>query len=165
MTVTVGLAHSAFVAIAKSELYPLSIEDLPDYSIDALEAQWSGGDLLLQICADDQLAIAHAQHELIKGARPFADVHWVQQGFVQHRPNGGTPRNLMGQVDGTDNPKPESLEFSSAVWNNGKEFAWFANGSVLAFRRIRMQLETWEKLSPTTQESVIGRKRTNDVVV
>jgi dye decolorizing peroxidase len=161
LTVTVGLGHAVFVAIAKPELYPLSIKDLPGYSIDALESKWSGGDFVLQICADDQFAISHAQNELIKGAKPFADVHWIQQGFVQHRPNGETPRNLMGQLDGTDNPQPNSKDFSSVVWNDGKDFEWFANGTVLAFRRIRMQLETWEKLSPGAQETVIGRNRTN----
>lgn len=161
LTVTVGLAHSTFKLIGREDMYPLPIVDLPPYSIDALEPQWVGGDCILQICSDDKLALAHAQRELIKTAAPFASVAWIQQGFMQHLPGEKTPRNLMGQVDGTDNPKLGSTDFREVVWNKGTRHAWFANGTTLAFRRIRMQLETWEKLSPDAQENVIGRKRSN----
>ena len=38
-------------------------------TIDRLEERWSDGDLLLQICADDRLAVSHAQRVLLKAAR------------------------------------------------------------------------------------------------
>lgn len=164
LTVTVGLGFEAFNRAGVPYEYPVIARELPAYkTIDALEPQWVGGDLLLQVCADDALSVSHAVRELIKDAAPFADVRWIQKGFAPHAGvnAGETPRNLMGQVDGTDNPSLNGAEFSSVVFSNGERHPWFANGSTFVLRRIRMQLDTWEKLSPEMQEKVIGRNRKN----
>jgi dye decolorizing peroxidase len=89
----------------------------------------------------------------------FASVRWTQQGFSNAQgvvPGGVRQRNLMGQVDGTDNPALGSDDFDNLVWiNDGPE--WIRGGTILVLRRIAMQLNTWDKLGRTDKEQVIGR--------
>jgi dye decolorizing peroxidase len=163
LTVTVGLGFEPFNRVGKPYEFPVIAREIPPYKIDALVSAWTGGDLFLQVCAEDSLIVAHAVRELIKDAAPFASVSWMHQGFTSHAGvnEGATPRNLMGQVDGTRNPRPDAAEFSRVVWNDGERHPWFKNGTTLAFRKIRMELRTWEQLDPLDQEKVIGRNRRN----
>lgn len=163
LTVTVGLGYGAFAKSNVEQQWPIPVRDLPAYSIDQLEPEWCGGDLLLQVCADDALSVSHAVRELIKDAAPFASVRWLQNGFAPHAGvnPGQTPRNLMGQVDGTDNPAAEAIDFETTVWDTGELHPWMKGGSTFVLRRIRMNLNTWEKLKPADQEKVIGRNRRN----
>ncbi|MFI5953024.1 Dyp-type peroxidase [Cryptosporangium sp. NPDC051539] len=145
LTVTFGFGPGLFRAAGRTP----QVEDLPAFPIDRLQPRWTGGDLLLQVCADDATAVAHAQRMLIKDARPFAAVRWVQRGFRRGRgveAEGATHRNLMGQLDGTANTKTTE----AAVWTG--------NSTTLALRRIRMEIETWDKLSRPDKELAIGRK-------
>lgn len=148
LTVTFGFGPGLYrVAGGKSP-----VADLPAFTIDRLEKRWSGGDLLVQICADDPLTVAHTQRMLIKDARPFAAVRWVQQGF-RRSPGVQAPehtqRNLLGQLDGTANPR--GAEIDPAVWN--------ADGSTqLVVRRVRAEIEKWDLLAVADKESATGRR-------
>jgi len=145
LTVTVGFGPGLYAAAG---LEP-PVTALPKFPIDRLETRWTGGDLLLQVCADDPTTVAHAQRMLIKDARPFGAVRWVQRGFRRGRgveADGATHRNLMGQLDGTVNPKPDN----PAVWS--------ADATTMVLRRIRMEIESWDKLSRTDKELVTGRR-------
>ncbi|MFG1608075.1 Dyp-type peroxidase [Actinoplanes sp. NPDC049265] len=128
------------------------VADLPAFAIDRLERRWSGGDLLLQICADDPLTVTHAQRMLIKDTRPFGAVRWVQTGF-RRSPGVQAPehtqRNVMGQLDGTANPRGAVMD--DAVWNPD-------NSTTLVLRRIRAEIEKWDLLSVTDKELSVGRK-------
>lgn len=148
LTITFGFGPGLYRAAGQ----PSPVRDLPRFSIDRLEARWSGGDLLLQICADDQLTVTHAQRMLIKDARPFAAVRWVQTGFRRspgmHEP-GFTQRNVLGQLDGTANPTGAVLD--TAVWA--------PDGSTqLVVRRIRAEMEKWDLLSVPDKENAVGRR-------
>ncbi|MDG4766755.1 Dyp-type peroxidase [Solwaraspora sp. WMMD406] len=160
LTVTFGFGPRLYAVAGLADRRPPSVADLPAFAIDRLEPRWSGGDLLLQICADDPITVAHTQRMLIKDARPFASVRWVQQGFrrgrgVEHEAH--TQRNIMGQIDGTGNPKPDTAAFDTAVWvADGPE--WHRDGSTLVVRRIRTEMETWDKLGRVDKEQVIGRR-------
>jgi dye decolorizing peroxidase len=63
----------------------------------------------------------------------------------------------MGQVDGTANPKLGTDDFDQVVWIEGGP-AWVQGGTQLVFRRIAMQLNTWDQLGAPAKEEVIGRK-------
>jgi dye decolorizing peroxidase len=102
------------------------------------------------------MAVAHAVRVLTKDARPFAAARWVQHGFLPTAQ--GTPRNLMGQVDGTANPV--GGEFDAAVWaTSGPE--WHVGGTTLVLRRIRMDLDGWDLMGRPEREQVIGRRLDN----
>ncbi|SHN43053.1 Dyp-type peroxidase [Cryptosporangium aurantiacum] len=160
LTVTFGFGPGLYEAAGLAARRPASAVDLPAFAIDRLQARWSGGDLLLQICADDATTVAHAQRMLIKDARPFAAVRWVQRGFRRGRgveSDGATHRNLMGQLDGTVNPVVGSPSYDPAVWVRDGP-VWLKDSTTLVLRRIRMEIETWDKLSRTDKELAVGRK-------
>lgn len=162
LTVTFGLAHAAFVRGGVESKWPFNATAIPAYAIDRLEPQWTGGDLFMQVCANDAMTVSHAVRELIKDARPFADVAWVQSGSmpgVGINP-GETPRNHMGFKDGTGNPVPGTAIFDTTVWNDGREQAWFAGGSAVAVRRIRIDMDRWERVVPKEMEAAFGRHLT-----
>ncbi|MDT0156473.1 Dyp-type peroxidase [Microbacterium sp. ARD32] len=130
---------------------------LPSFGIDRLRAEFTGGDLLIQVAADDPLSVAHTARMLLKDARAFATVRWVQHGFRRARgtvAQGTTMRNLFGQVDGTANLRPGTEEFDRAVWCRED---WIAGGTGMVVRRIAMNLDTWDGLDRTAREFAIGR--------
>src|SRR5690606_35187389 len=118
LTVTFGFGPGLVERVAP-DAAPEWLRPLPRFTEDRLRDEWSGGDLLLQVCADDPLAVAHAARMLTKDTRAFAGLRWVQDGFRNARgalPEGTTMRNLMGQVDGTVNPAPGTGDFDRLVW-------------------------------------------------
>ncbi|MFD8478928.1 Dyp-type peroxidase [Kitasatospora sp. NPDC059673] len=159
LTVTFGFGPGFFKAAGLDDRRPASLEQLPVFSIDRLQDHWCGGDLLIQICADDPLTVAHAQRMLVKDARTFARLRWAQRGFRRGRgvqDDGVTQRNLMGQIDGTVNPAPGSDIFTQAVWT-GDGPDWLRGGTTMVLRRIRMELETWDAADTKAKEFSIGR--------
>jgi dye decolorizing peroxidase len=148
-----GLAH----------LRPESVTELPGFSTDRLKPAWCGGDLLLQICADDPVVIAHACRVLLKNVRSMTRQRWRQSGFRNahgsNRP-GGSMRNLMGQVDGTANLHDEDA-FDRLVWDDRASAQWFAGGTVLIVRRIRAEMDTWDELDRASKELTVGRRLDN----
>lgn len=155
LTVTFGFGQ-ALVARAGGST-PAWLAPLPAFRVDRLQPEFSDGDLLLQIAADDPLTVAHAQRMLLKDARSFATVRWIQQGFRRahgtERP-GTTMRNLFGQVDGTSNPQPGTEDFDRVVWSDD---GWLAGGTGMVLRRIRMDLDTWDRLDRGGREASVGR--------
>ncbi|WP_241383536.1 Dyp-type peroxidase [Rhodococcus sp. CH91] len=163
LTITVGYGPAVFDAAGLTDRRPTWLKPLPAFSVDRLEDRWSGGDLLLQVCADDPVTVSHAVRTLTKSVRSLATVRWTQRGFRYAsgtRPDGSTMRNLMGQVDGTVNPTPQSPDFDRQVWNPGDP-EWMAGGSSLVLRRIRMELDTWDELDRPARELAVGRRLSN----
>ncbi|WP_047519459.1 Dyp-type peroxidase [Microbacterium sp. ZOR0019] len=159
LTVTFGFGPN-FVARAGG-VGPSWLAPLPAFGVDRLQAEFSDGDLLLQIAADDPLTVAHATRMLLKDARGFADVRWTQQGFRRaygtERP-GTTMRNLFGQVDGTTNPEPGTADFDEVVWSAD---GWLAGGTGMVLRRIHMDLDKWDRLDRSGRDASVGRTLAN----
>ncbi|WP_433876870.1 Dyp-type peroxidase [Sinomonas atrocyanea] len=156
LTVTFGVGPR-FVQRAGGQT-PEWLRPLPAFGIDRLRPEFSGGDLLLQIAADDPVTVAHASRMLLKDARSFASVRWVQRGFRRaygSTPTGTTMRNLFGQVDGTANPVPGTPGFDEVVWSGQ---GWMAGGTGAVVRRIHMDLDGWDALDPTGKEASVGRR-------
>ncbi|MDC0911503.1 Dyp-type peroxidase [Aquiluna sp.] len=162
-TAYVGFGPSLFSKLGLEAQMPEGFADLPAFGVDQLQERYSAGDVLIHIAADDPVVLAHGTRGLVRDSMPFASVRWVQPGFAHSPgmiPAGLTHRNLMGQVDGTANPELGSSDFDSVVWiNDGPE--WIQGGTLLVFRRIAMQLDTWDQLGTPSKEEVIGRKLSN----
>jgi dye decolorizing peroxidase len=158
LTVTFGFGPNLVARVGGTA--PEWLAPLPAFTIDRLEDAFSGGDLLLQIAADDAVTVAHAARMLLKDARSFTTVRWSQRGFRRAAGSeapGTTMRNLFGQVDGTANPKPGSPEFDETVWSNGTP-AWMRGGTGFVLRRIAMDLEGWDRIDRTAREASLGRR-------
>ncbi|MGZ3100166.1 iron uptake transporter deferrochelatase/peroxidase subunit [Streptomyces sp. H72] len=174
LTITFGFGHSFFGRTGLEKQRPVALDPLPDFSSDHLDKNRSNGDLWVQIGADDALVAFHALRAIQRDAGSAARVRWQMNGF--NRSPGATARpmttrNLMGQVDGTRNPKPDEPDFDERIFVPGQpgrtgqpgnpEQAWMANGSYAVVRRIRMLLDDWEQLSAKAQEDVIGRRKSD----
>ncbi|WP_328318437.1 iron uptake transporter deferrochelatase/peroxidase subunit [Streptomyces sp. NBC_00388] len=169
LTVTFGFGRSFFGRTGLTAQRPAQLDPLPDFSSDRLDARRSNGDLWVQIGADDPLVAFHALRALQNEAGSAARVRWQMSGF--NRSPGATARpmttrNLMGQIDGTGNPKPSESDFDRRIFvpagggaGAGSQPAWMAGGSYAVVRRIRMLLDDWEKLPLGKQEQVIGRRK------
>lgn len=179
LTITVGFGRG-FVALAGRNKVPAWLRPLEKFSIDRLAPKLCTGDLLLQICGDDPLVVAHAQRMLAKDSRAFAEVSWQRSGFRRSygsQKEGTTQRNLFGQLDGTANPGLSSEDFSRLVWGeaSGREnpvFSargepptdlgdslpdWMRGGTTLVLRDIEMNLDTWDEADRPAREFAIGR--------
>ncbi|WP_018547553.1 iron uptake transporter deferrochelatase/peroxidase subunit [Streptomyces sp. LaPpAH-108] len=165
LTVTFGFGHSFFARTGLEKQRPTALDPLPAFSSDQLDKSRSDGDLWVQIGANDSLVAFHALRALQREAGSAARIRWQMNGF--NRSPGATAhpmtaRNLMGQIDGTRNPKPAEPDFEKRIFVPASgQPAWMANGSYAVVRRIRMLLDDWEKLSLTAQEAVIGRRKSN----
>ncbi|WP_329622282.1 iron uptake transporter deferrochelatase/peroxidase subunit [Streptomyces sp. NBC_01255] len=167
LTVTFGFGRTFFDRTGLAARRPTQLDPLPAFSSDALDARRSEGDLWVQIGADDALVAFHALRAVQKDAGDAARVRWQMNGF--NRSAGATAqpmtaRNLMGQVDGTGNPKPTEPDFDQRIFvQTGATGAqeWMAGGSYAVVRRIRMLLDDWEKLPLDRQEQVIGRRKSD----
>ncbi|MGJ0388529.1 Dyp-type peroxidase [Microbacterium sp. CGR1] len=155
LTVTFGFGPG-LVARAGADA-PSWLAPLPAFRVDRLRPEFSDGDLLLQIAGDDPLTVAHATRMLLKDARGFASIRWTQQGFRRaygtERP-GTTMRNLFGQVDGTTNPQPGTADFDEVVWTGE---GWLSGGTGMVVRRIRMDLDKWDRLDRSGRDASVGR--------
>ncbi|GAB3821428.1 Dyp-type peroxidase [Kribbella italica] len=159
LTVTVGFGPRVFTRPGLTAYKPRGLDELPVMRHDRLLPTWSGGDLLIQVGADDPVSVVHAVRRLVADAAPFAKPVWRQTGFWNGTGPDGKPvtgRNLFGQVDGTGNPAVGTPEFDATVWADGPE--WFRGGTTLVVRRIRMNLDTWDELTRSEQERAVGRK-------
>jgi len=163
LTATLGFGVNFFRKLGLESKMPEGFIDLPSFKMDQLEDRYSGGDVLIHVGADDPIVLANASRALIRDSMPFATVRWMQNGFAHTPgmvPSGVSHRNLMGQVDGTENPKFGSEDFQNLVWiNSGPD--WIKGGTLLVLRRIAMQLDTWDQLGTPEKEEVIGRKLSN----
>ncbi|WP_413758216.1 iron uptake transporter deferrochelatase/peroxidase subunit [Streptomyces sp. MMBL 11-3] len=165
LTVTFGFGHSFFARTGLEKQRPIALDPLPDFSSDHLDKARSNGDLWVQIGANDSLVAFHALRAIQRDAGDAARVRWQMNGF--NRSPGATTRpmttrNLMGQIDGTRNPKPSEPDFDRRVFvPDAGDPSWMAGGSYAVVRRIRMLLDDWEKLSVTDQENVIGRRKSD----
>ncbi|WP_040779418.1 Dyp-type peroxidase [Nocardia pneumoniae] len=160
LTVTVGFGPAVFTAAGLEQLRPSWLRPLPPFAIDRLEPAWTGGDLLLQICADEVTTVSHAVRVLCRSVSSLVAVRWVQRGFRDAAP-GTTPRNLMGQVDGTANLAPDTPEFTRLVWDDGATLPWLAGGTSCVLRRIAMALDTWDEIDREERELTVGRTLAN----
>ena len=162
LTATVGVSPSFFDKLGIQKLKPANLQQVPALKIDKLRDEFSGGDLLLHVSADDPIVLSHAVRALIRDSLAFGTVRWSQQGFANAQgvvPGGVRQRNLMGQVDGTENPAFESSDFNRIVWidESSSDQPWTVGGTQLVLRRIAMNLDTWDKLGRSDKEQVIGR--------
>lgn len=166
-TLTFGVGPSFFDGrFGLAERKPAELADLPAFSGDALRAEWMGGDIGVQACANDMQVAFRAIRNLARIARGKAALRWTQEGFQRTGgadPSGGTARNLMGFKDGTGNPDvTDASKMNEVVWTQASDGPqWMAGGSYMVVRRIRIRVEVWDRSTLGDQEATFGRYRTS----
>jgi deferrochelatase/peroxidase EfeB len=165
LTITFGVGPSLFTGelgkrLGIQDRRPGALIDIPSFPGDVLHPMRSDGDLGIQVCAEDPQVVIHAVRNLVRIGRGTVLSRWIQQGFLPDE-HEETPRNLMGFKDGTNNPKIDNAAAMDAtVWVPEDEpQAWMRGGTCLVFRRIRIQIEFWDRTSLDEQENTIGRRK------
>ena len=69
-------------------------------------------------------------------------------------------RDLMGFVDGTENPRGQAVIDAVIV---GEEDAAFSGGSYVILQKYLHDLDAWNALSTEAQERIIGRAKLSDI--
>ncbi|WP_031171168.1 iron uptake transporter deferrochelatase/peroxidase subunit [Streptomyces durhamensis] len=164
LTLTIGFGPSLFERFGLKDERPAALVDLPKFPGDNLDAARTGGDLCVQACADDPQVAVHAIRNLARIGFGKVAIRWSQLGFGKTSsttPDAQTPRNLMGFKDGTRNiAGTETDRLKKFVWAaDGDGPHWMTGGSYLVARRIRMNIETWDRTSLQEQEDVFGRDK------
>lgn len=154
LTLTFGVSASFLTKLGLEKKRPKLFRDLPAFPKEQLREQYTGGDIVIQACADDEQVAFHAVRNLIRKGRNKVTMKWSQSGFAAIGNRMETPRNLFGFKDGTANVTTEK-DFDKVVWADSQD--WMKNGSYMAVRRIIMHLETWDRTNLQEQENTFGR--------
>ncbi|QDQ11226.1 iron uptake transporter deferrochelatase/peroxidase subunit [Streptomyces spectabilis] len=174
LTLTIGFGPSLFEkygdTFGLTGKRPKALVDLPKFPGDNLDRARSGGDLCVQACADDPQVAVHAIRNLARIGFGKVAIRWSQLGFGKTSsttPEAQTPRNLMGFKDGTRNVAgTDKTALARHVWVGEQDGPdWMTGGSYLVARRIRMNVETWDRTSLREQEDVFGRDKAEGAAV
>jgi deferrochelatase/peroxidase EfeB len=163
-TVTVGLGPGLF---KRGGSRPVGLRELPPFPGDALDPAWCGGDLCVQACAPAAEAAQAALDRVAAAAGDAVAPRWLQTGALRRsrgdRPTGST-RGPLGFREGANNLR-RPIDLDRHVWVRARERSWMVGGTFLVVRRIRVDLEAWERLSVEEQEAVMGRHKESGLPV
>ena len=167
LTLTVGFGPSLFdQRLGLAGRRPAALADLPSFGGDALDPAMSGGDLCIQACADDARVAFHAVRNLTRLAESVTSIRYLQIGggrTTRPAPAASTPRNLLGFHDGTNNLDPDDgTAMDRFVWVDAStDQHWMVGGTYLVARRIRINLEAWDRSTLEEQQETIGRVKSS----
>jgi len=159
-TCTVGLGASVFTdRFGLAGKAPRGLTTMPVFKNDSPDEDWTGGDLLLQLCSNSQDSIHHALRDITRATRGMMQLDWKILGFHSPSRPDGAPRNLFGYKDGIVNP----AEDETLVWidKDSGQPDWATGGTFMVVRLIRMLVEFWDRIGVPEQDAIIGRNRDN----
>ena len=154
LTLTFGVSADFLKKMGLEKKRPKEFRDLPPFPKEQLQVKYTGGDIVIQACADDEQVAFHAVRNLVRKARNTVTMKWSQSGFAAIGDRMSTPRNLFGFKDGTANVTKEK-DFDQVIWTDSDD--WMKGGTYMAVRRIQMFLETWDRTNLQEQENTFGR--------
>ena len=130
LTLTFGVSISFLKKMGLEKKRPQAFREFPPFPKEQLQDKYTGGDIVIQACADDEQVAFHAVRNLVRKARNTVTMKWSQSGFAAIGDRLAAPRNSND---------------------------WMRGGSYMAVRRIQMFLETWDRTNLQEQENTFGR--------
>ncbi|MBN8991147.1 MAG: Dyp-type peroxidase [Rhizobiales bacterium] len=134
---------------------PAELHPFREFKAGARHALATPGDLMFHIRAERMdLCFELATQIMIKLGDAVAPVDEVH-GFRYF-----DDRDLMGFVDGTENPAGQAAVDAAYI---GPEDAAFAGGAYVIVQKYLHDMAGWNALSTETQERIIGRAKLSDI--
>lgn len=166
LTVTVAFGAALFDdRYGFGPLRPKRLIEMPNFPNDDIDPARSGGDVLVQVCANHRDTVVHTVREILRATAGKLVVRWTLDGF-QSAARGPTPksnkRNLFAFRDGTANPDvTDAALMNQLIWVQPRsgEPDWATGGTYQVVRTIRMHVEFWDRVGLLEQEQMIGRYR------
>jgi putative iron-dependent peroxidase len=150
-----GFGSNAWDRVFGSSSRPAELHPFQEIRAGARHAVSTPGDLLFHIRAKRMdLCFELATQVMARIGNSVSPVDEVQ-GFRFF-----DDRDLMGFVDGTENPRGTAV--ADAVFI-GDEDAAFAGGSYVIVQKYLHDLDAWNALSTEAQERIIGRTKLSDI--
>jgi porphyrinogen peroxidase len=154
LTCVVGFGADAWDKLFGSPR-PAELHPFQEIRSGGRHAVSTPGDILFHIRAkrmDLCFELATQIMDRISGAASIADeVH----GFRYFE-----DRDVLGFVDGTENPRGDGAREAAIV---GDEDPAFAGGSYVIVQKYLHNMKAWNALSTEAQERIIGRKKLSDI--
>jgi deferrochelatase/peroxidase EfeB len=166
LQVTIAFGHALFdgrYGLGKQR--PAKLGEMPAFALDQIDPARAGGDVLLQICANQRDTVVHTVRELMRQVAGRLVVRWTIDGFqtAQRGPHPySSTRNLFAFRDGTANPDvTDAALMNRLIWvqPHSGEPAWATAGTYMVVRTIRQHVEFWDRVGMLEQEQMIGRYR------
>lgn len=148
------------------KLKPKYLQVMPESPNDAQKEEYTGGDVMIQVCAETYENVVYAIRDIVKYTTPWLVPKWKQDGFLPFRDIDckKTAINLFGFKDGTGNAsnKDEKL-MDKLIWvtKDNNEPKWALGGTYMVVRLIRFEVEFWDRTPLGEQEIDFGRKKTS----
>jgi putative iron-dependent peroxidase len=134
---------------------PAGLHSFPGFSGAVHTAVATPGDLLFHIRAHRADLCFELASRLIEPLRAVARVVDEVHGFRSF-----DERDLLGFVDGTENPEDDEAREAVLI---GAEDPDFAGGSYVIVQKYVHDLAAWDGLSVEAQEGAIGRTKLSDI--
>lgn len=134
---------------------PAGLHPLPVFAGDVHTSVTTPGDLLFHLRATRQDVTFELCRQLISKFEGLATVVDQTQGFSYF-----DERDLLGFVDGTENPEGPVAQASVLV---GQEDPVHRGGSYIVVQKYLHDLTGWNDLSVREQEDIIGRTKLDDI--
>ena len=134
---------------------PTELHPFREIRAGARHAVSTPGDLLFHIRARRMDLCFELATQIMTRLRDAVSPAYEVHGFKYF-----DDRDLIGFVDGTENPTGQPANDAAYV---GGEDATFAGGSYVVVQKYLHDLAAWNALSTETQERIIGRSKLSDI--
>jgi porphyrinogen peroxidase len=134
---------------------PAGLHTFPGVTGSRHTAVATPGDLLFHIRAHRADLCFELAQRLVERLRTSTEVLEEVHGFKSF-----DERDLLGFVDGTENPVGAAAPAAAVI---GEEDPAFAGGSYVLVQRYLHDLAAWDALTVGEQEQVVGRTKLNDI--
>jgi porphyrinogen peroxidase len=156
LSCVVGIGSEAWDRLYPGAARPAALHPLPVYEGPAHSAPSTPGDLLFHIRAQRMDLCFELAQRLTEHLGDAAGVIDEVHGFRSF-----DERDLLGFVDGTENPEGDGAV--EAVTVTEAEDPEFAGSSYVVVQKYVHDLSRWDALSTEEQERVIGRSKLSDI--
>jgi putative iron-dependent peroxidase len=154
LSCNVGIGSDAWNRLGQ-KTRPAQLHPFAEVRGPAHTAEATPGDLLFHIRAERGDLCFELERLLLNALDDAVTVVDEVQGFRYF-----DARDLLGFVDGTENPTGNALYEAALI---GEEDAAFAGGAYVVVQKYLDNLTAWGELSVEEQERIVGRTKLDDV--